>query len=187
MPTIDENTDATPTPSSPAPEIFLTPIDWYRAKSTKWPLVCLASAMQGWDPRCDDEATISGASFDAAIAAAEAKLEECRAIASGLPDSTSARRVFILCLDDMHAIVAYKPSVAEASSLLRQLNDAESPPELRQAQITEGLWSRVLWPASASPERQAIMDQLPIAFGNSYPIAYMKSIGLSSGDVRKKR
>lgn len=171
-----------------APEMFMSPIDWYRQKRTKWEIACLAAAIQNWDPTCADELTVSETEYNAAITLAEMKIIDCRAVAAKLPDSTAQRRVFVLRHPDlMHAIVAYKPNVPESNAHLRASMDPESPPEMRQAATADGLWSRVLYPASATAERQRLMDEYPIAFGSTYPVAYLRALGLSQDDVRKKR
>lgn len=165
-------------------QISTTPLAWYRTKGTKWPLTCLAASIAGWDPQQSDEATITSEEYDLAVKRAEQLLEDCRTKAASLPDSTAARRVFVLTHPtQMMGVVAYKPSVAEATQLLIDERE-DGAPHIRIAARAAALWNRVLWPAG--PEVQRLMDDLPIAYGVAYPNAYMQSLGLSMEDVRKK-
>lgn len=178
---------ATEAATDPPVDIFMPPLDWQRRKRTKWPLACLAASLAGWDPRCDEDFTVSEAEYDAAVAAAAAKFEECRLAAGKLPDPGSARRVFVLAHgSDMGGVVCAKPSVAEATGLLRQLRDREVPPEMSEMQLMEAMWQRCLWPPAGGPERQRMIDERPLDYGVSYPNAYMRSLGLSSEDVRRR-
>lgn len=168
-------------------EIYMTPLDWQRRKKTRWPTACLAASLAGWDPRCDEDLVVTEAEYDAAIVAANTKVEECRLAAAKLPDPGSARRVFVLAhIGDMGAVVCYKPSVAEATALLRQLRDRETPAEMSEQQLMAAMWQRCLWPAAGSPEHQRMVDDRPLDYGVSYPNAYMRALGLSSEDVRRR-
>ena len=163
------------------------PVDWQEEIKTKWPIACLAAAINGWPADADPDFEITREAYEAGVAAAERKLEECRVQASGLPDSTAQRRVFILAHPgEMTALVAYKPNVPETNAFLDNFY-GDVPPPLRRDMSIAMLWDRVLWPAAGSPERVVIMDDAPAAYGNLYPAAFAKSIGIDFTNVRKKR
>lgn len=181
---------ATPKPPAPTPAptpVRMTPLEWQRERRTPWPLACLTASVQRWDPQCDEERDlITGDEYDAAVAGATSLVEHCRTAAASLADSTAQRRVFILHHPtEMAAVVAHKPTVAESLELLRTMQ-ADLPVEMRSKQMIAGMWTRVLWPAAGTPEAQALMDQTPISYGNTYPLAYMRSLGMATEDVRKK-
>lgn len=122
--------------------------------------------------------------WDAAVGAARSLLDKLRAAP---PPAASPARIFILHHPDlMHAVVAYKPSIAETGAVLRSVREAEDV-DLRAAAMTAAVWDRCLWPAQGSAELQALHDQLPGAVVNDYPMAYLRAIGVNTQDVRRKR
>lgn len=175
-----------PAPTEPAPPPVMRPLDWYRLKGTKWPLACLAAALSGWDRRCDDDCLVTSDEYDMGVALAELKYQECVTKAAELPDSSARRRVFILTSEsEMDAVVAYKPGVAEATALMTAVKDPDADPKMRTDAAASALWDRCLWPP-IGPERGRIMDDNPVGYGQTLPLAYLAACGMSYRDVRKK-
>jgi hypothetical protein len=181
--------EATTSPQMSGPKtkpIERTPFDWWRAKGSKWPLVCLAATMSGWDPRCEDGTMITEAGYDDALACANALVEQCRAEAGKAQDSTAGRRVFVLVhSSDMQAIVVVKPGLADAQALLLSVRGGELAAEQRTQAVATDLWSRCLWPKGDA--RQALQDEYPLAYIDAYPNAYFRSLGVDGVDVRKRQ
>ena len=181
---------AVPAPVADAePEIMMAPLDWQRERKTAWPLACLAAALAKWDARGEDELVIDRATYDRAVGLATDKLTECRALAGTLPDSSAARRVFIMAHPShFTAVVAHRPNVKETMVMMENLQGqgASEDPVTRRDLLLNECWSRVLWPASGSVERQALMDEMPGAFAVAYPNAYSYQLGLAGPEVRKK-
>lgn len=160
-----------------------TPLDWWRERRGKWPQACLAAALRGWEASDPDEMPlVTEAEYDGALAAADSKVEECRAKAGA-----DARRVFVLAHPtDMKAVVCVKPQPGDVARILRNLASDEGSPEQREALGMHEVWSRTLWPAEGSAERAALWADDPGAAGVNYPTAYMRAIGVSGRDVRGK-
>lgn len=163
------------------------PVDWHEEIKTKWPIACLAAAMHGWPKDADPDFEITREEYMAGIAAAERKVEECRTQAAGLADSTAQNRVFVLAHPgEMIGVVAYRPNIPETNAFLDSFY-GDIPPQMRRDISIAMLWDRVLWPAAGSPERVAIMNETPAAYGNVFPAAFAKSLGIDFANVRKKR
>jgi hypothetical protein len=171
---------------TPAPQ-RVTPLEWWGRKRGPWPMACLAAALRGWDPACEEQPRVSEAEYDAALAEAQARVDACRTAAQKESDSSAPRRVYVQAHSDlMHAVVAYKPQPADAARILRGVRDSEAPPEQREAQLMYEFWSRVLWPKMGTPEAQEVMDRDPGGYAVGYPMAYLAAIGLRGDDVRGK-
>lgn len=165
----------------------VTPLEWWGRKRGPWPMACLAAALRGWDPACEEQPRVSEAEYDAALAEAQARVDACRTAAQKESDSSAPRRVYVQAHSDlMHAVVAYKPQPADAARILRGVRDSEAPPEQREAQLMYEFWSRVLWPKMGTPEAQEVMDRDPGGYAVGYPMAYLAAIGLRGDDVRGK-
>lgn len=166
---------------------LLTPLEWWDRKRGPWPMACLAAALRGWDPACEEQPRVSEAEYDAALAEAQARVDACRTAAQKEADSSAPRRVYVQAHDNlMHAVVAYKPQPADAARILRGVRDAEAPPEQREASLMFEFWSRVLWPKMGTAEAQEVMDRDPGGYAVGYPMAYLAAIGLRGDDVRGK-
>ena len=163
------------------------PVEWAQQKGTNWKIACLAASVAGWDPQQDEDGLrVDESTYDAAIAAAMAKLDECRNAAGALADSTSAKRICIIEHPAaMSAIVAYKPSVTEmmAALVARQSSEDKSPMH-RMEENAHMLWSRVLFPDSVG--KATIMNEYPLDYLGTYPTAFTESMHISPVDVRKK-
>lgn len=166
---------------------LLTPLEWWDRKRGPWPMACLAAALRGWDPACEEQPRVSEVEYDAALVEAQARVDACRTAAQKEADSSAPRRVYVQAHDNlMHAVVAYKPQPADAARILRGVRDSEAPPEQREAQLMYEFWSRVLWPKMGTPEAQEVMDRDPGGYAVGYPMAYLAAIGLRGDDVRGK-
>lgn len=165
----------------------VTPLEWWGRKRGPWPMACLAAALRGWDPTCEDQPRLGEEEYDAALVEAQSRVDACRTAAQKEADSSASRRVYVQVHDNlMHAVVAYKPQPSDASRILRGVRDSEAPPEQREAQLVYEFWSRVLWPKMGTPEAQEVMDRDPGGYAVGYPMAYLTAIGLRGDDVRGK-
>lgn len=162
------------------------PVEWAQQKGTNWKIACLAASVAGWDPQQDEGGLqVDESTYDAAIAAAMAKLDECRNAANKLPDSTSANRVFIINHHNaMAALVAIKPNITEVLAQIAMERESEDSQSLKLEKLAHFLWSRVLFPEAAG--KAQIMNEWPIDYTVNYPNLFMESLRTSPVDVRKK-
>lgn len=162
------------------------PVEWAQQKGTNWKIACLAASVAGWDPQQDEDGLqVDESTYDDAIAAAMAKLDECRNAAGALPDSTSAKRVCIVEHPHaMAAIVAYKPSVTEVLAQIAAQSAEDKPHTQRMEESAYMLWNRVLFPDAAG--KALIMNEYPLDYMLHYPNKFMDSMRISPVDVRKK-
>jgi hypothetical protein len=154
--------------------------EWAQRKGTKRWLLCLAATGAGWLPEQEDDAQdeVTEAEYDAAVEAARSGNEKAKEKAGG-HDRVKA----LLFTDRLLGVVVKRLRPTEAGVFNKQLENA---PEGEAAAVSANAFEgAVLW-----PEPKALnlaRERVPNAFKATFPLMFVRLVGMDGGDRVKKR
>lgn len=158
--------------------------DWAQRKQTKRWLLCLAATGAGWLPEQEDDAQdeVTEAEYDAAVKAAEAGM--AKAAASQSHGGNGRDRIKALVFDDrLLGVVVKRLRPSEAAVFNKQL---ESCADGEAAAVSAAAFdAAVLWPDAHMIN--TARERVPNAFKATFPLKFIRLIGMDGGDRVKKR
>lgn len=180
-----------------APSEIKTVLQWAASLKPKRSLLCLAAALERWDPVQDpgslDENEMTEKEFKEALARAQELYARVKTQAAQMVPARSA--LLLPHPKLLHAVIVRRPNLADLDAQQKMMvgnvdDDSDPGPsfEARKRIMRDQFQAKLLWPneKDSMAQKGDLIEKLPVAFGQVYPGLIMELLGADAESVKKR-